>query len=156
LKELRLEFGLVFNPPSIPGIKIEHLATAELVALTNKLLKLNTGSKMTLEDLAGLPLVNLNSRSPLGQILATHIENSGIEFHSVASVETYQMAKALVSHGAGVALIDEFTARSAGHLNVVASPLNPPMQFTVFSIVTQQFIAHLKNETRAFLEAPLN
>ena len=74
---------------------------------------------MTLEELDGMPFVNLGARSPLGQLLATRIETSTIELRTVANVETYQMAKALVANGAGMALVDEITARSSGHDNVI-------------------------------------
>jgi DNA-binding transcriptional LysR family regulator len=79
-------------------------------------------------------------------------------------VETYQMAKALVAHGAGMALIDEITARSSGHDNVSARYLDPPLQFEVsilhtvadpVSILTQRFIRHLKTEVSHFLQTPL-
>jgi DNA-binding transcriptional LysR family regulator len=83
---------------------------------------------------------------------------------TVANVETYQIAKALVAHGGGVALIDEITARSSGHDNVVARYLEPPLQFDIsilhtisdpFSVITQRFINHLKKAMGAFLQPPL-
>lgn len=164
LRELRVDFGLVFDPPTTPGIKIDHLATAEFVALTHASLELGNKPRLALEDLDGMPFVNLSARSPLGQLLANRIGASGIQLRTVANVETYQMAKALVAHGAGVALIDEITARSSGHDTVVRRHLDPPLQFEVailhaesepLSIVTRRFIDHLKTEINAFLQAPL-
>ncbi len=164
LRELRVDFGIVFNPPATPGIEIDHLATAELVALTHESLDLGNKAKLSLEDLDGMRFVNLNTRSPLGQLLATQIETSNIQLRTIAHVETYQMAKALVAHGAGMALIDEITARSSGHDNVTARYLDPPLKFDVsilhtasdpLSIITQRFIDHLKTEISAFLQVPL-
>lgn len=164
LKEMRMDFGIVYDPAPIPGIKIDHLAIAEFVVLTHQSLGLGNRSKLTLEDLDGMPFINLGARSPLGQLLANRIETSNIKLRTVANVETYQMAKALVSHGAGVALIDEITARSSGHDNVIARQLDPPLQFEVailhaesdpFSVINQQFIDHLKNGIHTFLNVPL-
>jgi len=164
LRELRVDFGVVFSPPITPGIKIDHLATAEFVAITHSSLDLGNKSKLTLEDLDGMCFVNLSTRSPLGQLLATYTGTSQTQLRTVANVETYQMAKALVAHGAGVALIDEITARSSGHDNVIARYLDPPLQFEIsilhtvadpFSIVTQRFINHLKTEITVFLQKPL-
>jgi DNA-binding transcriptional LysR family regulator len=164
LRELRIDFGIVFSPPATQGIKIDHLATAELVVLSNESMNLDKNSKLTLGELDGMRFVNLSTRSPLGQLLAARIEVSDIQLHTVANVETYQMAKALVAHGAGVALIDEITARSAGHHNVIARYLDPPLQFEIsilhtvtdpLSIITQRFISHLKAEIKAFLQPPL-
>lgn len=165
LRELRIDFGIVFNPPATQGIKIDHLVTAEFVALTNASSNPGNQSRMNLEELDGKRFVNLSTRSPLGQLLETRFESSGIQLQSVANVETYQTAKALVAHGAGMALIDEITARSTGHDSVVARYLDPPMQFEVsilhtvtdpLSILTQRFIDHLKTEFDIFLERPLN
>ena len=165
LRELRIDFGIVFNPPATQGIKIDHLVTAEFVAISNDTSGPGIQSKMKLEELNDRRFVNLSTRSPLGQILETGFESGSIKFRSVANVETYQTAKALVAHGAGMALIDEITARSTGHGNVIARYLDPPLQFEVsilhtvsdpLSIITQRFIDHLKTEFNAFLQRPLN
>lgn len=164
LREMRVDFGIVFSPPVTPGIKIDHLATAEFVVIANRSMNLGARKKLTLEDLNGLDFVNLNARSPLGQLLATRIESSDIQLRTVANVETYQMAKALVGHGAGVALVDEITARSSGHDHVEAYYLDPPLTFEIsilhtvsdpFSVITQRFISHLKTEMTGFLQRPL-
>lgn len=165
LREVRIDFGIVFSPPATQGIKINHLATAELVVLSNRSKAVNNKSKLTLEELDGKRFVNLSTRSPLGQLLAARTEASNIQLQTVANVETYQMAKALVAHGAGVALIDEITARSSGHDNVFARYLDPPLQFDIsilhtvtdpLSIITQRFISHLETEINAFLKHPLS
>jgi len=164
LREMRVDFGIVFSPPTTPGIRIDHLASAEFVVIADKSMDFVDRTKLTLEDLEGRDFVNLNARSPLGQILATRIESSDIQLRTVANVETYQMAKALVAHGTGVALIDEITARSSGHDQVVAYYLDPPLPFEIcimrtvsdpFTVITQRFIDHLKTEMNAFLQRPL-
>ena len=165
LRELRVDFGIVFNPPATPGIRIDPLASAEFVAIAHESLGLGNGTRLALEDLDGLDFINLSARSPLGQILATRMESNDIRLRTVANVETYQMAKALVAHGAGVALVDEITARSSGHDQVNAFYLDPPLPFEIaimhtvsdpFTVVTQQFIKHLKTELTAFLRRPLS
>jgi DNA-binding transcriptional LysR family regulator len=165
LRELKIDFGIVFNPPATQGIKIDHLVTAEFVAISNSSSGLGNQSKMALEELDGKRFVNLSTLSPLGQLLETRFESSSIQLRSVANVETCQTAKALVAHGAGMALVDEITARSSGHDSVVARYLDPPLQFEVsimhtvsdpLSILTRRFINHLKSEFNVFLERPLN
>lgn len=164
LRELRIDFGIVFSPPATQGIKINHLATAEFVVLSKEPSEPGNPSKMTLEELDGMHFINLSTRSPLGQLLAARFEASNIRLHTVANVETYQMAKALVAYGAGVALIDEITARSSGHDGVIARYLDPSLHFEIsimhtvtdpLSIITQRFIRHLKTEINAFLQPPL-
>ena len=79
----------------------------------------------------------------------------------MAEVETYQMAKSLVAHGAGVAIIDEITARSMGHENVVTWQLEPELNYQVallhvesepLSILTRRFVDHLASELGDFLQ----
>lgn len=163
LKEMRFDFGLVFDPPLSQGIVMEHLATAEFVAITRDSLEFASKSKLRLEDISSKPFVKLSSRSPLGRLLDNHIESNKIRPNTVATVETYQIAKSMVAHGAGVALIDEITARSSGHDTVITRRLDPPLKFNIalmhaeadpMSVVTQQFVDHLKIELNRFLSRP--
>lgn len=162
LKQSRVDIGMVFDPPPVPGIVIDHLASAECVAIAHKSMDFGIKRRLTLNDLDGMPFINMNTRSPLGRLLASRRKANNIRFNNVAKVETYQMAKALVAQGAGVSIIDEITARSTGHKDVVARKLQPPLEFNIailhvehepLSIVTQHFVAHLKTAVRAFLEA---
>ena len=161
LKQSRVDIGMVFDPPPAPGIAIDYLASAECVVVAHKSVQFGLKRRLTLNDLDGMPFVNLNTRSPLGRLLATRKEAHSIRFNNVASVETYQMAKALVAQGAGVSIIDEITARSTGHSDVVAWNLQPPLEFNIallhvenepLSIVTQHFVEHLKTAVKHFLK----
>ncbi len=153
LKQSRVDIGVVFDPPTTPGITIDRLATAECVAITHKSMDFGIKRRLTLKD--------LNTRSPLGRLLANSMEAKNIQFQNITKVETYQMAKALVAHGAGVSIIDEITAKSTGHGDVVAWKLQPPLLFNIallrlenvpLSIVTQRFVEHLKLAVAAFLK----
>jgi len=161
LKESRVDIGMVFDPPPTPGIKINYLATAECVAVAHKSVDFGIKRRLSLQDLDGMPFINLNTRSPLGKLLASRVQASNIQFQNITKVETYQMAKALVAHGAGVSIIDEVTAKSTGHRHVIARKLQPPLQFKIallhlesepLSIVAQRFIEHLKIAVTAFLQ----
>jgi hypothetical protein len=97
------------------------------------------------------------------RLLASRKKANNIKFNNVAKVETYQMAKALVAQGAGVSIIDEITARSTGHRDVVAWKLYLLLEFNIallhleselLSIVTQHFVEHLKTAVDTFLKAP--
>jgi len=161
LKQSRVDIGMVFDPPATPGIKIDHLTTAECVAITHKSVDFGIKRRLSLQDLDGMPFINLNTRSPLGKLLASRMQASNVQFQNITKVETYQMAKALVAHGAGVSIIDEVTAKSTGHRDVIARKLQPPLQFNIallhlesepLSIVAQRFIEHLKIAVAAFLQ----
>ena len=161
LNESRIDMGVVFHPSPVPGITIDHIASAEFVALTAAGFNFGDKQRITLEDLAGLPFINLSDRGPLGRLLTTRLEDSGIGLQSTVRAETYQMAKALVAHGAGVTIIDEITARSTGHKDVIVWRIEPVLHFNVallhlenapLSVVAQRFVAHLRTQVREFLQ----
>jgi len=160
LLESRLEVGLAFDPDAIPRIAGELLGHGSFVVLTPPGIDFGEKEVLTIEDLAKHPFINLDIRGPLGRLLSTHIESSGSRLDPVAYVETYQVAKALVSYGVGVTITDEVTARSSGHDNVRVWPLAPALQFRIaalrldkapMSIVCRQFVGHLKNCVNTFL-----
>lgn len=164
LKEYRVDVGMAFDPPDTPGITIDHIATGRLVLLSHASMDLGEDRSLSLEDLAGLDFIHLNTRSPLGRLLENHINSSQVKLHSVAKVETHSIAATLVAKGAGVTIVDEFTARSVLNEDVRHWPLEPEMQFSVailskedepLSIATQRFIDHLKTEVIDFLRPSL-
>jgi len=165
LKQSRVDIGMVFDPPMTPGIHIDPFVAAECVVVAHKSVDFGIKRRLTLKDLDGKRFINLDARSPLGSKLASRIATSGIKLRTVAMVETYQMAKALVAQNAGLSIIDEITARSTGHGNVVAWRLQRPLKFNValmhiesepLSILTQRFVQHLKSTVSSFLEPELN
>lgn len=160
LKQSRVDIGMVFDPAPIPGIVIDHLASAECVAIAHKSMDFGIKQRLPLNDLEGKPYINLNTRSPLGRLLARRKQANNIRFNNVVKVETYQLAKALVAQGAGVSIIDEITARSSGHADVIFRKLQPPLEFNIallhlehepLSMVTQNFVEHLRTAVKSFL-----
>lgn len=165
LKEFRVDVGMAFDPPDTPGITIDHIATGRLVVLSHRSMDLGKSTSLSLKDLAGLDFINLNTRSPLGMLLENQFNSSQVKLRSVAKVETHSIAATLVANGAGVTIVDEFTARSIHREDVRHWLLEPEMQFSVailskedepLSIATQRFIDHLKTEVYDFLKPPLN
>lgn len=161
LLESRLDVGLAFDPDDIPGIRGELLDHGSFVALTPPGVDFGTKTEIELGDLAKHPFIRLDDRGPLGRLLSAHIESSNSSVKSVVYAETYQVAKALVSHGAGVTISDEITANSSGHDTVRVWPLVPGLKFRIvalhlekapMSIVCRQFVDHLGDCVRAFLK----
>jgi DNA-binding transcriptional LysR family regulator len=160
LLESRLEVGLAFDPDSIPGIAAELLGNGSFVALTPPGVEFGARKVLTIDDLAKHPFIKLDIRGPLGRLLSTKFESSTVSINTVAYAETYQVAKALVSYGAGVTITDEVTARSSGHDKVRVWPLAPALQYRItalrlekapMSIVCRRFVDHLKDCVQAFL-----
>jgi DNA-binding transcriptional LysR family regulator len=161
LREHKISIGLAFDPPATPGIQADVLGAGELVVLTPAAMDPGKAESLSLEDLSGMPLISLSTRTPLGILLANQFQASNMDFQPVATVETYQLASALVMHGMGIAIVDEITARSVAHPEVVVRRLHPALHFNVALLkldneplprIVQQFADYLKSEFGRFMD----
>ena len=163
LLDSRIDIGLGFDAGNLPGIRGELLCRGRFVVLMPVEFDTGNDSAMQLEDLAGLPFIRLDNQGPLDRLLAKHIESAHVDLTPVAVAGSYMLAKALVSHGVGVAIVDEVTARSCWHDNVVMRPLEPALKFHIsalhiddepMSLVCANFVNHLRSALQTFLDVP--
>ena len=161
LLESRVDLGLVFDPGVVPGIANELLDTGRFYVLAPADMDFGDKKALSIEDLEGHPFISLDRRGPLGRLLSKHFQSSTVKLNTVAYAETYQMAKSMVAHGAGITVADAITARSSGHENVRAWPLQPELTFRIsvlhsenspMSLITRDFTDHLKGHVSAFVE----
>ena len=92
-------------------------------------------------------------------MLSNYLEPVQQDLEIVTWSETYHVAKALVSRGAGVTIADEITALSGGTRGIRLLPLEPELRFDIrvlslaaapLSIVAQNFSEHLAQVVEAF------
>lgn len=161
LLESRIDIGLAFDPVAHAGIEEELLAHGEFVVLAPPDSRFKAGDAVSIADIGGEPFVGLNSRGPLGRLLSTYVASSGVDLDVVAWTETYHVARALVSRGAGVTIADEITASSAVGGDVRVLKLRPALRFdikalhvgsTPLSIVANKFVDHLRKTTNQYLD----
>jgi DNA-binding transcriptional LysR family regulator len=86
---------------------------------------------MEVSELSGLDLVSVNRSGPIGDLVETALEKAQVEMREIVSVNTYYIAAALVRFGSGIAIVDEFTARSTVSQGLEAIAIAPEMQFGV-------------------------
>lgn len=160
LLDSRIDIGLAFDPDNLPGISGELLGYGEFVVLMPPGTEPVGNKSLSFQDLAGLPFIRLDNQGPLDRLLTSHIESSKIELESVVVAGSYQLAKALVSHGVGVAITDNVTACSGKHDNIVIRRLEPVLKFRIaalhidqepLSLVSRRFVDHLKDRLKYFL-----
>jgi len=158
LLESRLDLGLAFDPVIATGVSEHVLSHGTFVVVAPDTLDFGARRSIAVEDLEDEPFIRLDSKGPLGRLLSTHIESSGVELNTVAFSETYHVAKALVSYGVGVTITDEITAYAKGHGNVRVWPFRPTLRFRIsalrldaapLSLVAQKFIEHLERSVSA-------
>jgi DNA-binding transcriptional LysR family regulator len=116
---------------------------------------------VTLDALAGETFIGPDERGPLGYLFWRGAESAQVEIKAQISVRTAPTAAALVRFGAGVAAVDEFTAREFAEFGLQFRPIAPPIRFQLHyiclagrppSAALSQFIAELQR-TASFLSA---
>lgn len=165
LREGKIDVGMAFSPATYQNIKEFNLGSASLVCLAPMGHSLPDGPSITLEDITGCHFISLHGQGPLGRFLNQYIQASGVNLRTVASVETYHMARELVALGAGVSIVDEITARSSRTSRVQMRYIDQAPQFDIkalaiesepISLLAQDFIAHTRSCIHDFIESGRN
>src|SRR3546814_15687518 len=88
------------------------------------------GDAVPLSMLDGRNMVGLTASGPVGDAFTTELKRHGVVIHEVVSNQTFYIAAALTGCGAGMTVVDEFTARAGPEASVRFLPLDPPIRFT--------------------------
>ncbi|MEG0964285.1 MAG: LysR substrate-binding domain-containing protein [Pseudomonas sp.] len=129
-----IDVALTLQRPDHPGLKAEALASGVLVALapSGYWNEESQGLPLPVEALAGAALIGLSSSDPLAAQVGSYLKNLEPAPRISIRVQTYSLARAMVESGAGLALIDPFTALGSRH--TVVRPLNPPLPITLYAL----------------------
>jgi DNA-binding transcriptional LysR family regulator len=107
---------------------------------------------MSLETLDRFALVKLAGTGSIDTLLTSEIDPA-VASRAGISVETYYVAAALVREGAGIAIVDEFTARAMVGDDLDYRPLAKGSKFDVYCIhledrplsrISEDFIAAMQ------------
>jgi DNA-binding transcriptional LysR family regulator len=149
------DIGFTLQPLDHPDIRCEALCEGPLALIA----PVGTWSRgeaflpIDINSLADSPLVSITKADSLGRKLEAHLEQLSPPARISIRVQTYQIAKDLVCSGEGLALIDPFTAVSAGpevQIRVV-EPVMPIDLYAVYRVdgplnrVQKSFIQCVKN-----------
>lgn len=92
------------------------------------------GLPLPVSALADQPMIGINVRDALGSMLHSHLAQVDPPPCSAVSVQTYQLAHALVAKGEGLAVVDPFTARCGGVGSVQMRPLKPHLDVVLYAM----------------------
>lgn len=131
-----VDVALTLQLPDHPGLKAQALASGVLVALAPRGYwpQEDAGQPLPLMALAGAPLIGLSSADPLAARLDSYLEAVEPPPRVRIAVQTYSLARAMVESGAGVAVIDPFTALGASSATTTIRPLAPPLPITLYAV----------------------
>lgn len=131
-----IDVALTLQLPDHPGLKPQALASGVLVALApvGYWPDQDVGTPLPLMALADAPLIGLSSSDPLSARLDSYLENVQPPPRVSIAVQTYSLARAMVESGAGLTVIDPFTALGASPGTTAIRPLAPPLPITLYAV----------------------
>lgn len=131
LYERTCDIAIAYAPPLHPRMKRHLLKTAQMVLLFQHGDIPEVGDSVSLSLLDGRDVVGMTASGPVGDALSSEMRRRKVEVHEVVSNQTFYTAAALTSHGAGMSVVDEFTARATVRNGVAFRPFAPPIRFNV-------------------------
>jgi DNA-binding transcriptional LysR family regulator len=130
------DVGFFYSPAAHPALATESLGQARIMCVAAKgrlaAAAVRKGT-VTLQELASLPVIGLDSTHPLGITVAQACREAGVGLSSTITVQTYHAALSLARHGLGVALVDGCTALSADPQAVDVLALDPAIPVEVLA-----------------------
>ena len=157
------DFALSLQNPVHPSISAEPLARGPLTAIapSGTWPMSETGRDL---PITGLPstIIGLPDDDPLGICVLEACMEAEHPVNRLTVVQTYQIARTLVENGAGVAVIDPFTAASAHPFKVQQRPLSPRADVELFlltadaaplSHAARRLVQSVRETANALLEA---
>jgi len=131
-----LDVALTFKQPEHPGLKAQALAHGVLVALAPRdyWAEKDLGVPLALDELANAPLIGLSSADPLFARFESYLNTVEPPPRINIAVQTYSLARAMVESGAGLAVIDPFTALGASRESTRIRPLTPALPITLYAL----------------------
>jgi DNA-binding transcriptional LysR family regulator len=128
------DLGFTLQESTHPDVRCEPLCTASLAVIAPR--GTWTGRESTLplpvQALADQNIVGISVADNLGRQLQSYLEQLDPPPRVLISVQTYQIARDLVSNGEGLALVDPFMAASSGP-NIQIRLVEPAVPITLYA-----------------------
>jgi DNA-binding transcriptional LysR family regulator len=155
LLEHKCDLAILFAPNIMPGIASMELAQSELVIVYPKDAFPDGPDKLAIGQLVDFEYIDIRDSGPLAELVWTRMMKESVILESLIKVQTYFIAARLVAQGAGICIVDRFTAEGNLSDNIAIASFDPPLNFSVnalylenksLSKVTEEFLPFLKKE----------
>ncbi|HEY4126299.1 MAG TPA: LysR substrate-binding domain-containing protein, partial [Rhizomicrobium sp.] len=134
LIERDCDLAIGYDEPSHPRLESTKIGVGELVALYRKDTFANDAERISLSALQDVNFITLANSGPVGNLFSSEMLGRKLDLKERISVRTFYVAAGLVRAGAGVAVVDEYTARATLTPDIDFRPLDPPISFNVHCI----------------------
>jgi DNA-binding transcriptional LysR family regulator len=130
------EIAVVWENDAHPRLKQNPIGEGELVLLYRRDEFPDERDRIPLSAVRGRDMISITASGPLGGLLAKELDQLGGDLREPVAAHTFYVAAALVREGVGVAIVDEFTARTAaaGDKRLDYRRLTPPVKFKVCAV----------------------
>ena len=127
------DLALSLQDPRHPGIVAEPIAQGVMTVLApaGTWSELLCRQPLSANELCG-ELIGHAENDPLGELVVAACEAQGVQPVFRTVVQTYQIARSLVEAGAGMAVVDPFTAAAAQNAKVQRRPWAPAIPVQLF------------------------
>jgi DNA-binding transcriptional LysR family regulator len=127
------DLALSLQDPRHPGIEAVPIAEGVMTVLapTGSWTAAQCREPVSAEGLSG-DLIGHTDNDPLGELVVAACEAQGVHPVFRTVVQTYQIARSLVEAGAGMAVVDPFTAAAAHDDKVQRRPWAPAIPVQLF------------------------
>ena len=148
LYERNSDIAVAYDSPRHPRLADVKIGSGELVLLFRKSDIPDPPARISVDTLRQFDLMRLEGSGSIDTLVSSEIDSNWANRAGI-SVETYYVAAALVREGAGIAVVDEFTARATAGDDLDYRPLVRKSRFDVYCIhlvdrplsrVAQEFI----------------
>lgn len=131
LYERSCDIAVAYDPPGHPRLQRRELATGELMLLFRRDGLPDVGDAVPLALLDGQDMVGVTTSGPVGDLFSAEVQRQNVSIREVVSNQTFYIAAALTRCGAGMAVVDEFTARASVDADTAFRPFAPAIRFGV-------------------------
>lgn len=130
------DIGLTLQDASHPELHQEPLCQGRLMVIAppGRWSAAELAQPLPVTALAGQPLIGIAVQDALGNMLQSHLMNVDPAPQISVWVQTYQLAYALVAQGAGLALVDPFTASQDSGQVVQTRPLKLELDVVLYAV----------------------
>jgi DNA-binding transcriptional LysR family regulator len=119
----KVDLAVSVHPIDHPNLRVEPFTQGRMVCVVPRGHQLAQMAAVPLADLARYPVISHDPGIPFGQLVAAAFERAGVELTTRINIHQSDMACSLARSGAGVAIVDEFTAEGMGWTDLQTLPL---------------------------------
>lgn len=128
------DLGLSLHDPQHPDIQSQVLAQGKLQLLAPHGWLQPRQKYISIQDLAGQPLIGLDGHDPLSPAFDNKLSALRPAPMIQIRVQTHQMMRAMVEAGEGLAIVDPFTASGARAGGLDVCPVSPAVPICLYAL----------------------